>query len=166
MMQLVILLAIVLVPILLIATLRANGAIAFMSLCVGSVLATYTTSDVAATVSTIATTSARTSFATTQWVRLGLLLVPFVLAVLFTRASVHGSKQLMNLLPAIASGALFALLAIPLLSTSLQHELEAQAFWHQLDSLQTAIVLGGAAFSLLFILMSHRTRSEGRHGKH
>jgi hypothetical protein len=162
--QLALLLAIVLVPVLLIAVLRANGAIAFMSLCVGSVLATYTSSDVAATVSSF---SAGVSQTTTQWTRLGLLLVPFVLAMLFTRASVRGSKQPMNLLPALASGALFALLAIPLFSSSWQHELEGQAFWHQLDSLQTAVVLGGAAFSLLFILLSHRTRrEESKHGRH
>lgn len=161
--QLVILLAIVLVPVLIITVLKANGAIAFMSLCVGSVLATYTSIDAATIVSSF---SAGVSESTTKWVQLALLAVPFVLAMLFTRASVHGSKQLMNFLPALASGALFALLAIPLFSADWQHELEAQAFWHQLDSLQTAIVLGGAAFSLLFILISHRTRGEGKHGKH
>jgi hypothetical protein len=162
--QLVILLAIVLVPVLIITVLRANGAIAFMSLCVGSVLATYTSTDAATIVSSF---SAGVSEATTKWVQLALLVAPFLLAMLFTRGSVHGSKQFMNFLPALASGMLFALLAIPLFSATWQHQLEAQAFWHQLDSLQTAIVLAGAAFSLLFILMSHRTRSEGgKHSKH
>jgi choline-glycine betaine transporter len=75
--------ALALVPVLLVTLLRVNGAIAFMSLCLGSVLVT----------------------------------------------------------------------------------------WHQLDNLQTAVILGGAFFSLIFLLFTHRGHHEDghkkkKHGKH
>jgi hypothetical protein len=159
--------AMVLVPVLLIAGLSVNGAIAFMSLCVGSVLVSYTSADVNSVFSSF---SPHNTLLTNQWVQIGLLSVPFVLTILFTRASVHGGKRLTNLLPALASGLLFALLLTPLLSAGVQRHIEAQSAWHQLSDLQTSVVLGGAAFSLLFLLFTNRTRGghEGKkhHGKH
>jgi hypothetical protein len=160
---LIILAALVVVPVLAILALKVNAAIAFMSLCVGSVLVTYTSGDVTSLLSDI---SPKHTLATTQWSQLALLVVPFVLAVLFTRKSISGSKQFTNIFPAVASGLLFALLVTPLLASSLQRSLKAQGAWHQLSNLQTAVILGGAAFSLLFLLVSHRHhRSDSKHGK-
>ena len=164
---LIVLAALALVPALGIGLLAVNGAIAFMSLCLGSVLVNYTSSDITGVVTSFA--SKNHLLNTNQWVRIGLLVVPFLLAILFTRGSVHGSKRYINFLPAIASGLLFALLIIPLLSSGFQHHIQAQAAWKQLSNAQTAVVLGGAAFSLLFILMTHRTKHEDsgkKHGKH
>lgn len=161
---LIVLAALAAVPLLVIAFLRVNGAIAFMSLCVGSVLDTYTSTDVNTIVSS---TSANHSLQNYQWVQIGLLIVPYVLTILFTKGSVHGGKRLTNLLPALSSGLLFALLLTPLLPADLQRNIHAVSLWRQLDNLQTAVVLGGAAFSLLFILVTHRTKhEEGKHGKH
>jgi hypothetical protein len=104
-----------------------------------------------------------------QWIKLVLLLVPFLLTVLFTRGSVKGSKQAINLLPALASGLLCALLVIPLLPADVQRHMHAQMVWKQLDNLQTAVVLGGAAFTLLFLLLTHRKKHDedgGKKGKH
>jgi len=164
---LIILAALALVPVLLIMLLRVNAAIAFMSLALGSVLVTYTASDVNAVFGGF---SANGSLNKYQWVQLGLLVVPFLLTILFTRASVKGSKQLLNLLPALASGMLFALLVTPLLPSDVQHQIHVVSAWRQLSNLQTAVVLGGAVFSLLFVLVTHRKRGgsedEKKHGKH
>lgn len=158
--NLIILGALALVPLLLILVLRANAAIAFMGLCVGSVLVTYTTQDVTSIASGL---SPHPGITMTHWVQLALLTLPFLLTCWFTRHSVKGSRQLFNFLPAISCGLLFALLVVPLLSASLQHALEHQTVWHQLDSLQTAVVLGGAVLSLAFILSAHRSlrKAEG-----
>jgi membrane protease YdiL (CAAX protease family) len=164
---LIILGALALVPLLAILLLRVNGAIAFMSLCVGSVLVSYTSPDVTSVVSSL---NPRHTLQTNQWVQLGLLVIPFLLTILFTRGSVHGGKRFTNVLPALASGLLFALLITPLLSSGVQHQLEHQTAWRQLSNAQTAVVLGGAAFSLLFLLFTHRTRKPDeagkKHGKH
>lgn len=165
---LIVLAALALVPLLAIVLLRVNGAIAFMSLCLGSVLVSYTSSDVNDLVGSFAA-KGTTNFH--QWVQLALLAIPFLLAILFTRGSVKGSKKYTNVLPAIASGLLFVLMSVPLLPKNVQNHIHAQQAWTQLSNLQTAVILGGALFSLVFILFTHRTHhgdEEGKkkHGKH
>jgi len=157
--------ALAVVPVLVILLLKVNGAIAFMSLCLGSVLVRYTSDDVTSIASGL---SSRPSHGLTQWVSLALLVVPFVLTILFTRKSVSGSKRFINIFPALATGLLVALLVTPLLSSGLQHHLESLQAWKLLSNLQTAVILGGAFFSLAFLLLSHRSHhgDEKKHGKH
>jgi uncharacterized membrane protein len=150
---LAILAALALVPMLAVMLLRVNGAVAFMSLCLGSVLVTYTSSDVNAIFGGFTASGTLSKY---QWVQLGLLLAPFLLTILFARGAVKGSKRFINFLPALSAGLLCALLVVPLLSADVQRHIHAQAAWHQLDSLQTAVLLGGATFSLLFLLVTHR----------
>jgi len=153
---LVVLAALALVPLLAILWLRVNGAIAFMSLCLGSVLVTYTSSDVDGVLTSMSTGSNRLTV--NQWSQLALLVVPLLLTILFTRGSVKGHKKLTNVLPALAAGLLTALLVVPLLPSDLQHQLHDQTAWTQLNNAQTAVILGGAAFSLVFLLFTHRTK--------
>jgi len=165
---LAILAAIAAVPALAVLLLRVNGAIAFMSLCLGSVLVTYTASDVNTVLSSL---MGKGPLYTDQWVQLGLLTVPFFLSLLFTKGSVKGAKAITNFLPAVASGLLCALLVVPLLNAAMQRQIHSVPIWHQLDNAQTAIIIGGALFSLLFLLFTHRHRGgeeEGKkkHGKH
>jgi membrane protease YdiL (CAAX protease family) len=156
--------ALALVPVLMILSLRVNGAIAFMGLCVGSTLISYTSSDVDAVFTSFSAKDNELN--TNQWVQLGLLVVPFLLTILFTKGSLHGHKRFTNLLPALASGLLFALLVIPLLPSGVQHQIQHQNAWRQLSNAQTAVVLGGAAFSLVFLLFTHRTRGIPEPKKH
>ena len=160
---LIVLIALALVPVLAIVLLRVNAAIAFMSLALGSVLVTYAAPDITTIFGGF---SAGTGANQYQWVKLGLLVLPFLLTMLFTRKSVKGSKQWLNVLPALASGLLFALLVVPLLPADVQRQLHAQAGWKQLDNLQTAVVLGGTAFALLFLLLTHRKKHDDEGGKH
>ena len=162
---LAILVALALVPMLAVLLLRVNGAVAFMSLCLGSVLVTYTSSDVNAIFGGF---SAGGTLSKYQWVQLGLLTIPFLLTILFARGAVKGTKRLINFLPALATGLLFVLLVVPLLSADMQHHIHAQAAWRQLDDLQTAVLLGGAMFSLLFLLVTHHNKNPEdtkKHGK-
>jgi hypothetical protein len=158
--------ALAFVPLLAVVLLRVNGAIAFMSLCLGSVLVTYTSSDV----DTVFTNFAKkNALITNQWIQIALLAIPFVLTILFTRGSVKGAKKVINLLPAAATGLLCALLVVPLLPMKLQRQIHQQQVWHQLSNAQTAVILGGALFSLMFLLFTHRRRKgeeEGKKKKH
>ncbi len=164
---LIVLGALALVPVLLITLLRVNGAIAFMSLCLGSVLVTYTSADVDTVFTSFANKNA---LVTNQWVQLALLVIPFLLTVLFTRGSVKGAKKVTNVLPALATGLLFALLTVPLLPADVQKQIHHLHAWTQLSNAQTAVILGGAFFSLVFLLFTHRTKKEDehkkKHGKH
>jgi hypothetical protein len=155
--HLVMLAALAVVPLLAILLLRVNGAIAFMSLCLGSVLVTYTSSDVT---DVLGGFSASKNLSTNQWAQVVLLIAPFLLTVLFTRGSVKGAKSITNILPAAATGLLCALLVVPLLPAGLQGQLNTQTAWQQLNNAQTAIILGGALFSLTFLLFTHRRKHE------
>jgi hypothetical protein len=165
---LIILGALAAVPLLVVLLLRVNGAIAFMGLGLGSLLVTYTSNDVD---TTIANLTNKGTLAINQWVQLGLLIVPFLLTILFTRGHVKGAKNIVNFLPASAAGLLCALLVVPLLPAGLQRQIHGQSVWHQLSSAQTAVIIGGVAFSLVFLLLTHRKKhgeEEGKkkHGKH
>jgi len=159
---LLLLVALTVLPMLAILFLRVNGAIAFMSLCLGSVLAAYTGSDV----TDIATSfTAQGTLNIHEWVQLVLLVLPFLLTILFTRKSVSGPKRVTNVLPAVASGMLFALLVVPLLPANIQRQIHELWLWDQLSFLQTSVILGGALFSLLFLLLTHRYKGEEEHKK-
>jgi hypothetical protein len=162
---LVILGAVVAVPTLAILLLRVNGAIAFMSLALGSLLVRYTASDVSSIASGL---SSKVSPELVQWVSLGLLVTPFLLAVVFTRGSVSSKKFLLNLVPAVASGLLLALLAVPLLPAEVSMQVYALQAWGVINNAQTAILLAGSFFSLLSLLFTHRGHhsEEKKHGKH
>ena len=166
--HLVVLAALAAVPLLAIVLLRVNGAIAFMSLCLGSVLVAYTSGDVESVVSGVE--SNKQAAHLNPWVQVTLLLLPLLLAILFTRGHVKGvAKGVGNVLPAAATGLLCALLAVPLLPADIRHQINQQSVWRQLSDAQTAIILSGAAFSLAFLLFTHRrkkTDEEGKKGKH
>jgi len=154
---LLVLAALGLLPLLAILLLRVNGAVAFMSLCLGSVLVLYVSPDVTDLITSF---SAHGTLNVMQWVQLVLMVLPFVLAILFARRSVGGRKRYTNFLPALAAGLLFALLVVPLLPANLGREIQATDAWHQLSSLQTFVVLGGAVFSLAFLLLTHRGNAD------
>lgn len=161
--------ALALLPMLIIVLLRVNGAVAFMSLCLGSVLVTYTSSDVDTVFTSFA--NKKDVLATNQWVQLALLVAPFLLTILFTRGHVRGGfKNILNVLPALATGLLCALLVVPLLSAGLQRQIHHLNEWHQLSNAQTGVILAGAVFSLVFLLFTHRPRhgeeDKKKHGKH
>lgn len=151
--HLVVLAALAAVPLLAILLLRVNGAIAFMSLCLGSVLVTYTLSDVDSVISGV---EGKRAAHLEPWIQVVLFVLPLLLALLFTRGSVKGTKNLLNVLPAASTGLLCALLIVPLLPSDIRQQIHQQALWHQLNDAQTAVILGGAAFSLVFLLFTHR----------
>ena len=163
MLSIAIIAGLVLLPLVLMLVLRAHGAIAFMSLCLGSVLVTYAAPDM---------TDFLTEFTnfgellTEQWVQLGLLTLPLVFALIFTSKTVAGNKQMLNFVPALATGLLLALLVMPLLPSDLQHEIERYDAWQTLANLRTAVLLGGAFFSMMFLLMTSRpSKHEEKHKK-
>ena len=148
-----ILIAVALLPALLVLLFRAHGAIAFMSLCLGSVLATYVAGDVTDFMTGIMSLDALGSG---EWVKLALLVLPLLLSLLFTTRTVRGHQQLINVLPALAAGLLLVLLVEPLLPANVQEQIETNVIWDTLNNLQTAVLLAGAFFSQFFLLITGR----------
>lgn len=143
--------------------LRSNGALVFLSVCLGSVLAIYVAGDASSVISGASRSSA---LATMQWVQLGLLVAPVILTILLTRKKLKGVKLILGTIAATAAGGLLALLAVPYLSSSVQANIHSSEVWHQLDNLQTAAVLTGAMLTILYFFMTRwKPEKEGKKHK-
>lgn len=152
----------VLAPFFAVIWFHSSGVFTFLTLCLGSVLATYVAGD-ANTVLSSARSGA--GLATMQWVQLTLLLLPMIASIILTRKKTKGTKLILSATLALLAGGLLALLAVPYLSRSLQDQIIATELWHQLDSLQTAMLLGATGL-ILFNLFSTRWKPDPEKKKH
>ena len=154
-----------LIPTLLILWRRSHGPLTFMSVCFGYVLVTFAAPDVAAFLTGFMGVNVAVA---DQWVKLGLLLVPLILTILFTGHAVGKGKLLLNAAPALSTGLLLALLVVPLLPTTWQHMVTTGSLWTVLQNLQTDVLLAGGAFSLLYLFLASRDHgsSDEKKSKH
>jgi len=156
-MELAILASLVLAPPVITLLLRSNGVLVFLSVCLGSVLATYVAGDASSVISGASRSGA---LVTMQWTQLGLLVVPVLCTVLLKRKKLKGFKLLLGFVAAIAAGALLALLGVQYLSSALQDSIYESTAWHELNNLETAVILTGATITFLYLLMT-RWKPEG-----
>ncbi len=159
---LILAIAIVAIPIVVLTVLRINAAIVFLSLCLGEVLVMFVSTDATSTVGILNSTGR----ADTGMVSFGLLMVPAILTAFCMIGTVKGKlTQALNILPAIAVGALALLLAKPLFSTAMQSGIESTVVWEQLQGLQTIIVSASALISLFFLWIQRPKSGGGKAGK-
>jgi hypothetical protein len=136
-------------PAIVFVVLRANASMVFLSLCLGAVLVQYVASEADTMMHLM---SAHVSPISTSSLKLILLVAPAAVTTFVTVFSVHGRiKNLINLFPAIATGALAVLLAVPLLPPGLRYNLETQHAWHYLSNAEALVVGVGALISLVFL---------------
>lgn len=155
--------ALVIVPTLAIILLRASGTAAFLSLCLGLVLTQYVAPEVT---DMLVELMGANRLLTTDWVKLGLLAAPTGLAVIFTAGSVKGRlRELVNVVSAAATGMLFALFMVGLLPHDIQAHLKTQEAWKTLSNLQTAVILKGAFFGMLYLYLT-KPKHESKGKKH
>src|SRR5665213_947093 len=164
----VILAAIVLVPVVLLMVLRVNAALVFLSLCLGDVLVQFISPDANSFFSFLSSARVTSNVsASSQTVRLVLLLLPVVLTAVFMIRTVRGSARLLlNALPSAGVGLLGALLVVPLLSAGLSHNIVHSGLWDQVQRAQDLIVGTSALVCLLVLwLQRPKTGGEGKKGK-
>ncbi|MGB4800086.1 MAG: hypothetical protein WBP03_01040 [Candidatus Saccharimonadales bacterium] len=153
---------VVLVPALAVAVLRSSGAMVFLSVCLGSVLATFVAGDASSILSSATPDSGATAM---QWAQLGLLVIPVIATVVLTRKKAKGSKLVLGIITALAAGVLLALLAAPYMTEDMRSALTDNELWHQIENLQTAVVIGGAVLVLGNLFMT-RYKPEPKEKKH
>ncbi|MFZ1249402.1 MAG: hypothetical protein WAQ24_03705 [Candidatus Saccharimonadales bacterium] len=158
----IVLTALIIIPIGLFVALKANAAVGFASLCVGSMLLNYVAQD--ATDFAVAF-SPGSALAIQQAVKWALLTLPMFLALLFTQRNIYGRKRFANFVVAIACGLLYALLMVPLLPTGLQKGIMSQQLWHELSNLQTILLVVGATISLAVLYANHKPYKEDKKSK-
>ncbi len=162
-MELATLAGLVAVPPLVTVLLRSNGMLVFLSVCMGSVLATYVAGDAS---SVIYGASRSNVLTTMQWTQLGLLVIPVVLTLFLSRKKVKGLKLFLGVIAAAAAGGLLALLAVPYLSADQQSTIESTELWRELNNLETAAIITGASTTVLYFFMTRwKPESEKKHKK-
>ena len=162
-MPLGILIALVAGPVVLLYLLRVNAAFVFLSLCLGDVLVQFSGEDAARIVAG-ASTSANV---TTSTIKLGLLIAPAVLTILFMMGTSKGQKRLFNILPSAAAGLLLASLAVPLLPPGMANNIQALPVWVNTRQLQSGIIALSTLICLIFLWMSRPKGGGEKHkGKH
>ena len=157
----VILALIMLVPALILVLFKANGGVAFLALCLGSILALAVGPDVSELLSSF---SPGNTLVITQWTKVVLLLLPFVATLFLTKGNVHGTpKTIVNVVVSLAAGALLAVLVIPLLPSDLQIAVKGEALWKEVTNLYTAIIIIGSITSMAMLFHDHRPHHEKKH---
>jgi hypothetical protein len=148
------------VPVAVLMLLRVNASLVFLSTCLGAVLLKYVGTDVADFVNMFMPS------VNVNYVNMAMLLLPPVLTTVFMIKTVNGMKLVFNLLPALGSGFLLALLIVPLLSDTLAGQVQATHLWEQSQQLKS-LVIGLSALVCLFFLWLQRPKhgKEGKHGK-
>lgn len=159
--------AIVLLPVIVLMLLRINAALVFLSLCLGDVLVSFTANDASSFLTTFSGQHTVTSVTTSNSnVKIGLLLLPVVLTMIFMIRTVQGgSRLLLNALPAAGVGLLGALLVVPLLPPGAAHNIIVSPLWTDVQKAQ-ALIVGGSAVICLLVLWLQRPKTGHKHRKH
>lgn len=149
------------VPVVILMVLRVNAALVFLSACLGAVLLKYVGGDVADFMNMFMPSI------NVNYVNMAMVLLPPVLTTVFMIKTVDGMKLVFNLLPALGTGFLLALLIVPLMSDTLAGEIQATDFWEKSQQLQ-ALVVGLSALVCLFFIWLQRPKphKSAKHSKH
>lgn len=143
-------LVIVFAPLVVLTFLRANAAIVFLSLCLGSVLVRF----VGDSASSFGNLFSASSAVNQHTLPLILLVLPVVFTTIFMIRSVRGGFRLfINIFPALAVGFVGLLLAVPLLAGGLRSSITQVSLWQTVESFQQLVVIVGAIISMLFLWM-------------
>jgi hypothetical protein len=164
---LVLIAAMVGVPIIILLALRINAAIVFLSLCLGSVLVQFVGNDTSSFINLFSTSKIIMHYGASIF----LLLLPVIFTMIVMIGTVRGKVRIvLNILPAIAVGAVGLLLAEPYFTPGLRGAVSGTSAWHDIQKVGTLIVTASTVVSLLFLWLQRPKRSGhdegGKHGKH
>ena len=155
---------IVAVPALLIVLSGTKAALVFMALCVGSVLSTLV-GDTALDMVQLFTRSY--SQGTLAGVKIGLLMLPAFLTILFLSRTLAGSKKITNIFPALLTGLMALFLTVPFLPDNAMEGVYSTDVWNQLAQYQPIIVSVAVLLTLGQLWAggaSLRHRNKRKHG--
>lgn len=159
----VVLIAICVLPAILLAILKTNATITFLSFCTGYVLLRFVGEE--AILAGTAMSGNRSPIIPSV-AQIGIMLLPAVLSALVLRGSVTGPKLVANFIPGLAFGLLAALLTVPLLPGGVQYNIMQTEVWRILDNAKSLIAGGGILLSLMTLWLGHRRQHHDKHKKH
>lgn len=146
----IILAVIVFAPLVVLTLLRANAAVAFLALCLGSVLGGFVSKDL---VNALTGYIAPPTDITDTIAALILLWLPVVLVAIFMMKTIAPKQRVINALPALAVGLLGVLLTVPFLSVDLQSQIRATEWYGYIETYKAIVVIVGTVVSLGLLRM-------------
>lgn len=149
------------VPVLLLLFLRVNATLVFLSLCLGDVLVKFLSDDA---ITIVGSFSAHPSPTLQSVTRIGLLLTPMVITMLFMIKTVRNNALVLNLLPSLGVGLLLLLLVEPLLTPGLAHNVVASDLWKTVLKTE-GLIVGVSSILCLFFLILQRPKHHDEHKK-
>lgn len=156
---------VVVLPMLVLTLLRINAALVFLSLCLGDVLVQFVAPDATAFFALFSANNFNSNSVASNTIKLVLLSLPAILTAVFMIRTVKGKFKLMiNVLPSVGVGLLAALLVVPLMSVSLQHNITGSFLWELAQKSQDLIV-GSSAMVCMFALWLQRPKTGGKHSR-
>jgi hypothetical protein len=158
----VIIIGLMAVPVALLLLLRINAALVFLSLCLGAVLVQFAGDDAVS----IIFGASKDAHVSASVIKLALLLAPAILTMLFMIKTVKGHQRAINTLPALGTGLLTALLAVPLLPPGISQKIAHSGLWADILQFQSGIVAVSALACLLFLWMQRPKHGGGGEEKH
>jgi len=162
------LIAILIIPIALIAFLRVNAIFVYLGLCLGYVLSQFVVST--KIVTKIPDYSKVTKLSTNSNIHLLLLVIPPLLIILTMFKTAPKKKILsLNLAGAVAVGALAVITVVPKLPINTALSIVSSSIWSNISKYEGSVVAVTAIFILL-LLVSQRSKlkpqpKEGKHHK-
>ena len=147
-------------PVFLIVLLRANAAVAFLALCAGDLAAKYLGDDA---IKLMQTFSSRTDPLLYSATRIGLLVLPMILTILFLRKGIRGAGHAFNIIPAVLTGVVTALLSVPLLTDGTKANIYGTRVWSIVTQMQGTVVGVAVLTSMLMLWMTQKSIHKRRH---
>lgn len=150
-------------PAVLLLFFRSNAALTFLSLCLGSVLAHVASNDAS---QLLGSTAVNGRFVSPTLVSLVLLVAPAILTAIFMIKSVRPNRLILQILPAVSTGAAAIILGKQYLSYAAQDQLAKSVVWQTVNQFDVLVIGLSALFCLLAIWMQrpkHHADKEEHH---
>jgi hypothetical protein len=162
----IILAVLILAPVVLLTFLKTNATLVFLSACLGDVLLQFVSPDAKQFLISFTAKVPQKYDSGENLIKILLLLLPVLITTLIMIRTVHSkSKLYINVLPALGTGLLLALLITPLLPSSLSNNILHTQLWTQIQSLKDLIV-GLSSLSCLIVLCLQRPKTDHKKEKH
>ncbi len=148
----------VFLPLVITFLLKSNAAVAFLALCGGFVIISFTNIDIQDLTKNLSFQLTSSTF------NLILLITPFLLTLLLARKAYSGQlRTVLQCAAALCGGALLAILAIPLLSESARLNFADSAGWDALQKIQTPVIAAGVIVSLVLVWFGKQKHPNKKH---
>ena len=137
--------------------LRVNAVLMFVAVAAGALLAQYISDE-----TSLVFNSFFSHMNVDNYVKLGLLLLPVVLTLLFLRKTLNTTQLVFHLIPLIVTSAALATLVISSLPGSVHHEIVSNPIGKIADNSQNVLITASAILTLVlaWLTMGHKRKTK------